>query len=277
MARKLFFRPAAFAVLFLLPFLFSFSDESESRTKQIVVIGSDSIPRSEKEALLILPGFGSKLEGITDIGKFFAGKGYDLFIPEYIGRDSLGQCVQTLEKFFMAQKLGEYKKLHVFSYIIGSWTLNRWLQKHPENNIATIVYDRSPLQERAPYALVKDLPFFTRLLEGDIVEEFSHTPYEPVVNDSKNIGIIMESRATKLIRKHKKTALSLGEIDWTVAGRGQDYDDCFYTLNNHDEMYHDFDETGLQILYFIEHGKFTDSARRIKPDLDPFTKKKPAS
>jgi hypothetical protein len=266
----------SFVVLLLSSLLFlSFSPEESSRIKQIILIDSASAPRSEKEALLILPGFGSKMEGIKDIGRYFAHKGYDLYIPQYIGRDSLGQCVASLDKFIAEQKLGEYKKLHVFSYIIGSWTLNRWIRQHPVNNIATIVYDRSPLQERAPYALVKDMPFFTWLLEGDIVEEFSNTPYEPVVNDAKNIGIIMESRATKLIRKHKASALAPGGPDWSIAGRNQDCDDYFYTLNNHDEMYHDFGEIGPEILYFLRNGKFTEKAPRTKPSLDPFTKTRP--
>lgn len=260
--------PAIVCLFCILTFC-SFNDGVD-KVKEIVVIDSTAIPRSEKEALLIIPGFGSRIQGITDIGKYFAHKGYDLFIPHYIGRDSIGQCMNTLDEFMKKNKLSEYRKVHVFSYIIGSWVLNRWITAHPTNNIATIVYDRSPLQERAPYALVHDMPFLIRLAEGRIMEEFTKTPYEPIANDQKNIGIIMESRATNLIKKHKAAALSLGTVDWTIEGRKQDHDDYFFTLNNHDDMYHDFSVIGTQILYFIRNGKFTPDAPREKPNIDPF-------
>jgi hypothetical protein len=248
----------------------------EWKKKEYVIIENDSIARSNKEALLIIPGFGSRSEGVGDIADYFRGKGYDVFIPSYISRDSLNACVENLDRFISTNKLKEYKKLHVFSYIIGSWTLNRWLVKNPQNNIATIVYDRSPLQERAPYAIDKDLHLIVRLLEGDIVREFSTIPYEPVLNDTTvNIGMIIESRATRLIRGHKKSAMELGPLDWSVEGRKQLCDDYLFTVNNHDEMYHDFDLIGPEIFHFIRNGKFTETAVRTKPEMDPFQKQKP--
>jgi hypothetical protein len=238
----------------------------------IIVKDSSSLPVNQREALLILPGFGSKVQGLEDIQKYFQKKGYDLYMPKYIERDSIGQCMATLDRFINRNKLNEYKKVHVFSYIVGSWTLNKWLKVHPQNNIASIVYDRSPLQERAPYALVTDIPFLIRMVSGKIMKEFSLTPYSPIVNDStKNIAILMECRATKIIIKHKKAAMSLGELDWSIAGRNQDCDDYLYTLNNHDDMYHDFSVIGPEIFHFIKAGKFSDSAQHVKPDIDPFT------
>lgn len=248
----------------------------QARKKEYIIIENIDIPRSQKEALLIIPGFGSRSQGVGDIADYFRNKGYDLFIPSYISRDSLNVCVDKIDAFIKKNKLSEYKKVHVFSYIIGSWTINRWIVRNPENNIASIIYDRSPIQERAPYAITKDLPFFVKLLEGGIVAEFASIPYEPIVNDSTNIGVILESRATKLMRKHRETAMELGPLDWTVEGRKQDCDDHFYTLNNHDEMYHDFDVVGKQIFEFIKNGKFTADAKRTKPEIDPFTVKRPA-
>jgi hypothetical protein len=264
-----------FFVITLCLFLGSAATDT-TRKKEYVIIESADIPRSEKEALLIVPGFGARAEGVGDIAGYFGHKGYDVFIPSYISRDSLNECVTNLDQFIKDNKLGEYKKVHVFSYIIGSWTINRWIRKNPENNIATIVYDRSALQERAPYAITKDIPFFVRLLEGRIVAEFATIPYEPIVNDSTNIGLILESRATRLMRKHRKTAMELGPLDWSAAGRNQDCDDYLYTLNNHDEMYHDFEYVGKEIFAFIRTGRFTAEAKRVMPATDPFTKKRPA-
>ena len=65
----------------------------------VAIIESPDLLRPNKEALLILPGFGSKTEGIDDLKSYFSGRGYDLFIPDYIGRDSLAECVGNLDRF----------------------------------------------------------------------------------------------------------------------------------------------------------------------------------
>jgi hypothetical protein len=261
----------------ILLLLFSSAPSACEHQGGVVIVEATDAPRSEKEALLILPGFGSESEGVKGIRDRFSHQGYDLFIPDYISRKSLAECLTTLDRFMEKQHLAEYRKQHVFSYLVGAWTLNAWLREHPDNNIATIVYDRSPLQERAAYAAVYDIPFLTRLARGKIVEEFSKTPYEPIPNDGKGIGIIIESRATKLIRKHKETALSLGPVGWEVADLGQECDDHYYTLNNHDEMYHDLQEVGEEVLHFIRTGAFLPAAPRTKPEVDPFAKERPAA
>lgn len=253
--------------------LMSFSS-GKAKKKEYVVIESPDVPRNQKEALIVLPGFGAQMQGVKDIADYFSHKGYDFFMPDYIDNDSIDRCTANFNTFYKKNKLSEYRKVHVFSFIIGSWAINRWMVKNDSSNIATVIYDRSPLQERVPYALEKDFPLLIRLVpNGDVIREFAHTPYEPVVNDEKNIGIILESTGSKLVRKHKKTILSIGEPDWTIASRRQDCDDYFYTTNNHDDMYHDFSVTGKEILHFIENGKFSDSAPRTKPNVDPFAKK----
>lgn len=238
--------------------------------KERIYITNISKERNEKEAILILPGFGSKMFGTKDIADFFFYKNYDVFIPDYISRESILDCVDNLNAFMGKYNLLEYKKIHVFAYILGSWTLNRWMERHPENNISSIVYDRSPLQERAPYALVKDMPLLIRLVSGKIMKEFAGWPYPSIIRRDIKIGILIESKATKLIRKHKRSALEPGEIKWDVADLQQEYNDFFYTPLNHDDMYTRFDVFGNEILYFFLKGRFTEDARRIPYEEDPF-------
>ena len=40
----------------------------------------------DKEAIVILPGFGDSKKGRNEQEKFFKEKGYDLFIPEYMNK-----------------------------------------------------------------------------------------------------------------------------------------------------------------------------------------------
>jgi hypothetical protein len=217
-----------------------------------------------------LVGFGSKIQGTKKIAYFFFNKGYDVFIPDYIARSSILNGVENLNNFILKYKLKHYKKIHVFSYIIGSWTLNNWIYKNPENNIETIIYDRSPLQERAPYALIKDYKFLMPIISGKVMKEFSTTPYPPIITNKISIGLIIESTPTKLIMKHKKSASSLGPINWDVNNLKQSYNDFLYIYLNHDEMYNRFDISGNEILQFIKYHKFTDSAKRSPYNEDPF-------
>jgi hypothetical protein len=251
----------------LILFLFSFTLFG---VKDRIYIADASNPISEREAILILPGFGSKVHGSKAQADFFFNKGVDVFIPKYIARKSIKNCVTNIDEFITKYNLMGYKKVHVFCYIAGGWTFNQWILEHPKNNISSIVYDRSPLQERAPYALVKDVPLIIRIISGKIMKEFSKTPYTPIQKNNISIGIVIESKATKLIRKHKKSALSLGPVLWDEEALKQDYSDFCYTWLDHDGMYTRFDVIGNDILYFFKNGKFDSKANRNPFNEDPF-------
>jgi len=239
-----------------------------AKTKGHIYTGHSAVPKSEREAMLILPGFASKLHGTKRIAEFFSGKGYDIYIPKYISRKSINGSVENLDRFITRHKLKEYKKLHVYAYIIGSWTINDWINKNPDNNISTIIYDRSPFQERAPYALVHDMPFLIRLAYGKIMKEFSETDYPPILAPKIYKGIIIESKATNIFIKHKKSAMAPGPINWNFADLHQPCNDEFYALLNHDEMYSRFDIAGNEVFYFIANHKFADTLRRKPFDVN---------
>ncbi len=223
--------------------------------------------KNPKEAILILPGFGLRFFGNADQEAYFSNRGYDVFIPKYVARKSLGKSLENLSAFIEENKLHEYAKLHVFSYIIGSWVLNEYIRKNPDNNIHTVLYDRSPLQERAPYTIINDIPLASWLAFGPITWELAKTPYTPIDNSEQiEIGILIESKATKVIRKHKETALEPGEIRWDISSLNQPCDDFFYHRLDHDQMYSRFDVIGEEIFCFIRTGNFSDTARR-----EPFT------
>ena len=238
---------------------------------EVIVKDNGNTPLSEREALLILPGFGSKLQGTQHQKRFFSHQGFDLFIPEYISRTSLEKSIQTLDEFIEKHHLKDYRKVHVFGYIVGSWAINEWILANSKHNIATIIYDRSPLQERAPAVLTQDSPLLMRLGAGPILKEFSKIPYPSIGKNDIRMGIIVESKATDIIRKHKKTTMAMGALRWDLAQFEQAHDDAFYTWLNHDDMYSRFDVIGNDILYFIKNGRFTEGAKRTPFDGDPFS------
>ncbi len=239
--------------------------------KDIVLIDTSiKAPINEREAILILPGFGTLIHSPESQKTNFKNKGYDVYIPDYISRKTMDKCVKNLDVFIKKHQLTSYKKLHVFCYIIGSWTFNLWMKENMATNISSIVYDRSPLQEKAPIILVKENPLLSRVLFGKLIREMSKTPYPSISKGNYAIGIIIESKATKIIWKKRKALQSLPPISWDKANLNQEYDDYFYIFMNHDEMYTALEGVAPEIFYFIKNRKFTAVVSREPLNQDPF-------
>jgi hypothetical protein len=237
-----------------------------------VYLSQDSLKTDQ--ALLILPGFGSKIYGTRALKQFFKQAEMPVYIPRYISRKSIRLSINALERYYQKQGLVEYKQLHVLSYIVGSWTLNQWIADYGKRNIKTIIYDRSPLQERAPLILLKDMALVNALVFGKITRDFVNTPY-PVLNDSTIIkGVFIETYATNVVRKHKETAMEQGPLSWDVTDLKQPVNDFTYLPLNHDQMYTKPQEFGNEVFYFIEHGHFSEAFKCNAPVQNPFIKLK---
>ena len=261
-------------ILFFLPGIAQQVDLSDK--DGIMIIHDCDKPRSEKEALLVLSGFGDSRKGRRHQKAFFDTVGYDMYLPFYLDNKSVSASYDKFITFHKKKKLHEYKTLHVFSYILGSWIINTYINENGAGNIKTIVYDRSPLQEQAPRMVVEKVPLLARMLVGPVVKDFSNIPYPSIEKGDIKIGIIVESRATFLVRRFKKTIQGYGEIDWENPPIKQEYDDLIYTMLNHDEMYEKFEVIGDEIMHFIRHGKFPEDARRTLDfeNHNPYEKQK---
>jgi hypothetical protein len=237
-----------------------------------VYLSQDSIQK--EQALLILPGFGSKILGTRALKQFFKQSDMPFYIPRYISRKSIRLSINSLERYYQNKGLGEYKQLHVLSYIVGSWTLNQWIADYGKRNIKTIIYDRSPFQERAPLILLKDMALVNALVFGKITRDFVNTPY-PVLNDTSIVkGVFIETYATNVVRKHKETAMEQGPLSWDVVNLKQPVNDFTYLPLNHDQMYTKPQAFGNEVFYFIEHGHFSQAFKHNTPVQNPFIKLK---
>tara|TARA_A200000113_G_scaffold225521_1_gene246659 strand:+ start:267 stop:1082 length:816 start_codon:yes stop_codon:yes gene_type:complete len=239
---------------------------------QEIICKDNTKPSIEKEAIVILPGFGDSKKGRNEQEKFFKEKGYDLFIPEYMDKFKVDNCVENLHEFYDKNQLKDYKKIHFFSYILGSWVLNKFINKYGVLNISTIVYDRSPTQERAPYLAAENLNLIISIMGiKNIMNDMAGLKYPPIENKDLDIGIIIESKATKLLRILEKKALEMGPLDYKLESLNQKTDDYLYTWLNHDQMYERFDVIGEEIFYFIENHSFSNNAVREQYNWNPFT------
>jgi len=239
---------------------------------QSLVWGQDTILK--KRALLILPGFGSRINGTGALKRYFKHAEMPVYVASYISRKSIKKSTENLEDYYQTHELSQYDELHVMAYIIGSWTLNPWIIQHGKRNIKTIIYDRSPSQERAPTILIEDLKLVNALLFGEITKDFIQTPYPSLVDTSISMGIFIETYATNVVRKHRETALALGPLRWDVESLQQRYDDYAYIPLNHDQMYTKPQEFGKEVFYFIAHGHFSEGFKQNTPVQHPFIKLK---
>lgn len=240
----------------------------------IVVIHNKSLPKKEKEAIIILSGFGDSKKGRKHQKNYFDTVGYDLYIPDYLSKESFVATYKNFIQFYDHHQIIEYKKVHVVAYILGAWILNTYINEFGKKNIKTIVYDRSPLQERAPKVVQEKIPRLGKLVAGQVLEDLTHIDYPRIDTTGISVGLIVESKATFLIKKFKKKTMSYGAIDWHQLEFNQPHQDLIFTRLNHDEMYVTFSEIGADMMAFIRTGKFTFAARRVAFDWDPFKKYK---
>lgn len=226
---------------------------------------------ANKEAILILTGFGSLYHSAGEQKRQFKERGYDLFIPDYIKRSSLDDCAAALDQFAKKYRLNEYRKVHVFSYIIGSWTLNNWISKNGFQNIGSIVYDRSALQERVPPIITETNPFFSRVLFGKLIRELAETPYSGIDSlGGVRIGLLMECKATRVLWSKRRYYERMPPPDFRVQAMGQICRDYCYVFASHDDLYTNLKDIAPLVVQFFRTGNFGAQADRTPCSEDPF-------
>lgn len=232
-----------------------------------------SLPPSKPgaDALLVLPGFGYSRAGektLRSLAASMAGEGVDLYVPTYVSRSGLIESRAKLQRFIRDQRLDRYDRVHVFAFIAGAWTLNPLVETQGLPNLSTVVYDRSPFQERAPRIAAEKLHFLTWVRYGSPVFDVAKTPYAPLTAPDVKVALMVETTPTSFIKRYEKAARGYGPFHFECDGFMQRYDDCLYLPMNHDELYVRFAEVWPELLAFIRTGRFTSKANRTPPTGD---------
>jgi hypothetical protein len=223
------------------------------------------------EALLVLPGFGYGRAGehaLRSLAPSIAAEGMDLYLPTFVSRAGLEESGERLRRFIRDNRLDRYERVHVFAFIAGGWTFNPLVDADVLPNLSTVVYDRSPYQERAPAIALKKLRFLTRLKYGSVVFDMARTPYLPITAPGVRVGLVVETEPTSFIRRFATSARRLGPYHFECDAFRQRHDDCSYVAMNHNELYARFAEIWPDVRSFIRTGRFTLSANRRPPAAD---------
>jgi len=230
------------------------------------------------EALLILPGFGYGAKGEQAFRALAASArrdGIELFVPNYLMRGGLVDSRSKLQAYLRRQQLDRVARLHVFAFLAGGWTLNPLLQTQSLPNLKTVIYDRSPYQERAPRIADETLHFPAWLRYGSTIFDVARTSYAPLTAPAVNIGIVVETKPTAFVRKRAARARSYGPFNFDCDAFGQPHNDCVYIDMSHDELYVRVAEVWPDIRAFIRTGRFTTAANRTPPATDALAVSRP--
>lgn len=222
----------------------------------------------KRDALLVLPGFGygrTEDQAFRSVAVQAAAEGVDLYVSPFLTRSGLGTSGTKLERFIRENRLDRYERLHVFAFIAGAWTFNPLFERRRLTNLATVIYDRSPFQERAPRIAAAKLPVLAWARYGSTVFDVAKTPYVPLTAPGVKVAIVAESMPTAFIRKHVDAARQYGPFAFACDSFRQRHDDCLYLPMNHDDLYARFAEVWPEVLAFMRTGRFSDAANRVPP------------
>jgi len=220
------------------------------------------------DALVILPGFGYSRAGekaFRELAPKLAAEGIDLYLPTYVSRKGLYDSRMRLQRFLRDARLERYERVHVFAFIAGGWTLNRVPDVESLPNLATVIYDRSPYQERAPRIAQDRLPILTWFRYGSAVADVARTSYLPLTRPDVRVGLMIETRPTGFVSRFAKAADKQGPYRFACEAFAQPYDDCIYLPLNHAELYPRFAEIWPDVRSFIHGSRFTPAANRTPP------------
>ena len=235
---------------------------------------SPSKPKGD--ALLVLTGFGygsSAEKAIHSLAASTAREGVDLYVPPYVTRTGLATSRAKLERYIRENRLDRYERLHVFAFLAGAWTFNPLVERHHLPNLVSVIYDRSPFQERAPRIAVDKLPLLAWVRYGSTVFDVAREPYPALTSPDVKVALMVESTPTSFIKRHDEAARQLGPFAFACGSLGQRYDDCLYLPMNHNELYARFTEVWPELLTFIRTGGFSGAANRTTPVDDPLARR----
>jgi hypothetical protein len=228
-------------------------------------------PRHNPDALLVLPGFGYGSAGartFETLRPALANEGIDVYVADYLTRAGLSSSREKLRQFMRANRLDQYERLHVVAFLAGAWTVNPLLEQQLPPNLVTVVYDRSPFQERAPAIAVDKLRVLAWLRFGSTIFDIARTPYPSLAAPHVKVALLVESKPTSFIKGRAKAALAYGPFAFACADLHQPYDDCGYVPFNHDELYVKFGDVWPELRAFIRTSRFTSAMNRTPPAGD---------
>jgi hypothetical protein len=210
------------------------------------------------DALLILPGVGygrDDGEAFRAIAASAGSRGLDVYVPHYVTRGGLDESRAKLRAYIAAMRLDRYERLHVFAFIAGAWVFNPLADGGGLTNLRTVVYDRSPFQERAPSIAVEALRIPAWLRFGTTIFDLARTPYPPLTVRDVRVALLVETVPTTFIKHHDRELRARGPVTFDCDALGQPYDACAHVALNHDDIYARFGDVWPDVRRFIDTGR----------------------
>jgi|GEM_PF-794555 len=246
-----------FSLIFILIF---FSCASANKHNNVLLRGE---PHSD-EALIILGGFTATPDELEKATEYFKqNSSYDVLTPDFKSKDGFSACVKNLKQFISGVEITKYRKVHFFCYLLGGMILREFLKQDSISNLGKIVIDRAPLQERLALVVEECYPdFLLRKIWGQTLFDIAAIDYSHYAECGVDIGLLIETRAAKVIRFHIEQILNVDTLSFAPDDIMKGYTDYAYVPMDHDQMYDEIFKFGPMVLNFFKTGSFGETANR---------------
>lgn len=213
-----------------------------------------------KEALVILVGItADQMKRKYALRYFSRNLPHDVFLPELPQRLGVRWCAWRLNRYLAKTvRAPKYHRVHFLNYISGGAIFRYLYRRRALPNAGRVVYDRGPLQEEVPKALMKR---HGRLVlwvaQGKMVTDLAGDWWEqlPFPRTLGEQGLLIEKGGSFLVKSLGITAEKVREEAWDHGRLLPGSADVLEVEESHDDVY-----TSPRVLaamcQFLENGRF---------------------
>ncbi len=219
---------------------------------------------SAKQALVILVGITADEMKRNSVGRYFErNSGYDVFVPDMPQRFGVRVCSWWLRRYLRdTVQVDTYDRVSFLNYVSGGIIFRRELSRRPLANIGRVVYDRGPIQEEVPRALVRKYTWFLMsLFKSHMIADVAgkwiyRLPYPLSMGEQ---GLMIELGTSLMAHD-----LGINEEDIPAEAWDPEFmlpgaDDVTRRSESHDDVYSSLAFLSFALRFF-ETGKFAEVA-----------------
>jgi len=216
--------------------------------------------RSTKQALVILVGITADKMKRGNVYRAFSQRTlYDVFLPELPQRLGVRWSAWWLHRYLeKTVRIQQYSRVHFFNYISGGVVFRYVATRWPIPNAGRVVYDRGPIQEEVPRALVKR---YGRLVlcisRGKMLTDLAGDWLErlPFPRSLEEQGLVVETGISSVAQSLGISSEGVPAETWNPERLLPGASDVIKVTESHDEVY-----TSPRYLStvrsFLQHGRF---------------------
>lgn len=223
--------------------------------------------QTARQALIVLPGLTADSHKLQALSRFFSEHtSCAVYVPNIPKRRSLDASARWLGRYLdRVVTPRRYQAIQVLAYISGGLVLRQMWASRPIEQLAHVVYVRSPNQEftlqvlRKRYGRLLLWVLRGRLMLDVAAADLQRLGYPPAMSGQ---GLIIETGISQLAESLGVHPGLVPDRDWQPDSLLPGADDVIRVRESHDEVYTSPTVLG-QALHFFRDGRFGESNPKV--------------